>query len=104
MTTSRGVRDVCARKPDQRGRDLLLILDRMVKGRKKGDSGGGEETATLVMTLAMDGIAHLCRAGLIDIRTTLKVSPKCTDCSVEDTLSSLCSLSIIIIMRLLMNI
>ena len=68
------VRDVCARKPDQRGRDLLLILDRMVKGRKKGDSGGGEETATLVMTLAMDGIAHLCRAGLIDIRTTLKVS------------------------------
>ena len=74
MTTSRVVRDVCARKPDQRGRDLLLILDRMVKGRKKGDSGGGEETATLVMTLAMDGIAHLCRAGLIDIRTTLKVS------------------------------
>ena len=74
MTTSRLVRDVCARKPDQRGRDLLLILDRMVKGRKKGDSGGGEETATLVMTLAMDGIAHLCRAGLIDIRTTLKVS------------------------------
>ena len=103
MTTSRVVRDVCARKPDQRGRDLLLILDRMVKGRKKGDSGS-EETATLVMTLAMDGIAHLCRAGLIDIRTTLKVSPKCTDCSVEDTLSSLGLLSIIIIMRLLMNI
>ena len=71
------VRDVCARKPDQRGRDLLLILDRMVKGRKKGDSGVGEDTTTtLVMTLAMDGIAHLCRAGLIDIRTTLKVSQK----------------------------
>ena len=78
MTTPRVVRDVCARKPDQRGRDLLLILDRMVKGRKKGDNGG-VETTTLVMTLAMDGIAHLCRAGLIDIRTTLKVSPKCTD-------------------------
>ena len=68
----RVVRDVCARKPEQRGRDLLLILDKMVK-RWKGD--GGEET--LVMTLAMDGIAHLCRAGLIDIRTTLKVCHKC---------------------------
>ena len=67
----RVVRDVCARRPEQRGRDLLLILDKMVKRRAKGD-GGGEET--LVLTLAMDGIAHLCRAGLIDIRTTLKVS------------------------------
>ena len=63
------MRDVCARRPEQRGRDLLLILDKMVK-RWKGD--GGEET--LVMTLSMDGIAHLCRAGLIDIRTTLKVT------------------------------
>ena len=68
----RVVRDVCARRPEQRGRDLLLILDKMVKRRAKGDGGGGEET--LVLTLAMDGIAHLCRAGLIDIRTTLKVS------------------------------
>ena len=88
MTTPRVVRDVCARKPDQRGRDLLLILDRMVKGRK-GDKGDVEETTMLVMTLAMDGIAHLCRAGLIDIRTTLKVSQKSTNCSVEGTLSSL---------------
>ena len=40
----------------------------MVK-RWKGD--GPEEL--LVMTLAMDGIAHLCRAGLIDVRTTIKV-------------------------------
>ena len=67
----RVVRDVCAKRPEQRGRDLLLILDKMVKRRAKGD-GGGEET--LVLTLAMDGIAHLCRAGLIDIRTTHKVS------------------------------
>ena len=67
------MRDVCARRPEQRGRDLLLILDKMVKRRAKGDGGGGGEE-TLVLTLAMDGIAHLCRAGLIDIRTTLKVS------------------------------
>ena len=70
------MRDVCARRPEQRGRDLLLILDKTVKRRAKGDGGGGGEE-TLVLTLAMDGIAHLCRAGLIDIRTTLKVSQKC---------------------------
>ena len=70
----RVVRDVCAKRPEQRGRDLLLILDKTVKRRAKGDGGGGGGEETLVLTLAMDGIAHLCRAGLIDIRTTLKVS------------------------------
>ena len=45
---------------------------KLIQSAKNG--GGEETTTTLVMTLAMDGIAHLCRAGLIDIRTTLKVS------------------------------
>ncbi len=61
IAKARVIRDVCERKPDQRGRDLLLLLDGLVK-KSKGD----EETA--VATLAIEGIVHLSTAGVIDIR------------------------------------
>jgi hypothetical protein len=61
IARSRVIRDVCAKKPEKHGRDLLLVLDGLVKR-----SNGDEEVA--VSTLAMEGIQHLCMAGLIDIR------------------------------------
>jgi hypothetical protein len=62
------IRNICKDKADSYGADLLKPLSEMLNDSQNG---------VLVATLAMEGITLLCKEGVIDIMTTVKVlAPK----------------------------
>merc|ERR1719447_2135452 len=65
------IKEVVTSHASQHGSDLLPLLSNLI------NQAEGEEGATAA-SLALEGIAVLCREGVIDMRTTAKVlAPKC---------------------------
>lgn len=62
------IREVVTSHANQYGSDLLPLLSDLI------NQAEGEEGATAA-SLALEGIAVLCKEGVIDMRTTVKVNP-----------------------------
>ena len=63
------IREVVTSHATQYGSDLLPLLSNLI------NQAEGEEGATAA-SLALEGIAVLCKEGVIDVRTTVKVTCK----------------------------
>ena len=63
------IREVVTSHATQYGSDLLPLLSDLI------NQAEGEEGATAA-SLALEGIAVLCKEGVIDMRTTVKVAHK----------------------------
>ena len=63
------IREVVTSHATQYGSDLLPLLSDLI------NQAEGEEGATAA-SLALEGIAVLCKEGVIDMRTTVKVKHK----------------------------
>ena len=63
------IREVVTSHATQYGSDLLPLLSDLI------NQAEGEEGATAA-SLALEGIAVLCKEGVIDMRTTVKVAQK----------------------------
>ena len=73
LSKARVVRDVCRARPSAHGADLLPLLSGILN--ECVADAGAESAPAAVAT--MEGIAGLCREGVIDIRTTAEMlSPK----------------------------
>lgn len=70
LSKAKTIRDVCAAGAGERGADLLPLLSGLLNNNT-------DETETAMALMSLEGISHLCKHGVIDVTTTVRVlSPK----------------------------
>ncbi|KAK3740115.1 hypothetical protein QZH41_012352, partial [Actinostola sp. cb2023] len=64
------IRDICRERPSQHGADLLVVLSSLID---KNAKVGQRDSSSVVVSLALQGIKHLCEAEVVDLCTAWRV-------------------------------